>query len=67
MDEQVVPVQYILYTNHSISVSFADGCELKLSPCGSVFLHLQPLAAGQHPLQSKWNLTAHLAALKKIP
>lgn len=64
MDEQLVPVQYILYTNHSVAVSFADGSELKLSPCSSVFLHLQPPGVGQHALQSKWNLTAHLAALK---
>ena len=44
------PVQFVLYTNDAVDVSYVDGSHLQLSPCGATFVHSGAPAAGRHPL-----------------
>ncbi|XP_033760537.1 uncharacterized protein C5orf34 homolog [Pecten maximus] len=45
----VVPVLMVLYTNDAIEVRYSDGSCLKMSPCGSTFVHHQSPGETIHP------------------
>ena len=45
-----VPTQAVQYADDAVEVTYSDGSQLALSPCGAAFQHTKPIGRDQHPL-----------------
>ncbi|XP_077987531.1 uncharacterized protein C5orf34 homolog [Glandiceps talaboti] len=46
-----VATQILLFSNDAVEVTYTDGSQLQLSPCGAGFVHRKQIQQTNHPLQ----------------